>query len=66
MVKDAFKNEKENLKQSVNFVSADKRLLRAIQNKEWASFAKVYNEPDYATNNYHVKMKNSYNRFSKN
>ena len=66
MIKDAFKSEKEHLKQFVNFVIYDKKLLSAIQQKKWANFAKGYNGPAYADNAYDVKMETAYNHFVKN
>lgn len=66
MITDAFKSEKEHLKQFINFVLYDKNLLSAIQGKKWANFAKGYNGPAYADNAYDVKMETAYNHFVKN
>ena len=45
------------------FVKSDHRMLSALQNKNWAKFARVYNGQDYAINRYDVKMKEAYERF---
>lgn len=39
------------------------RLIRHLQSKNWASFARGYNGPAYAKNKYDVKLKNAYERF---
>ena len=38
-------------------------LIRHLQSKNWASFARGYNGPAYATNKYDIKLKNAYERF---
>ena len=37
-------------------------LQRHVRNKDWASFARGYNGPSFAKNNYHTKMANAYKR----
>jgi hypothetical protein len=39
-------------------------LIDEIQNKDWAGFAKKYNGPAYAQNQYDVKLASAYERFS--
>jgi biotin carboxyl carrier protein len=56
-------SEKEHLKAFVNFIKADSRLLRAIQHKNWATFAYYYNGSHYAENQYDTKMQDAYNHF---
>lgn len=38
-------------------------LVRHLKSKNWASFARGYNGPSYATNKYDVKLKKAYERF---
>lgn len=41
-------------------------LTTHIINKNWARFAYLYNGPNYAINNYDVKMANAYKKYSSN
>ncbi|MCY7315094.1 MAG: N-acetylmuramidase family protein [Rubrivivax sp.] len=38
---------------------------RALQRQDWASFARAYNGPGYAQNNYDTKIAAEYNRLSR-
>ena len=49
----------------VKFIKADGRLVKALREKDWTTFARIYNGPAYKTNNYDVKMKDAYEKFSK-
>lgn len=49
----------------IKFIQADKRLVKALKDKDWVSFARIFNGPAYAKNSYDVKMKQAYDRFSK-
>ncbi|UZV40802.1 putative endolysin [Erwinia phage Stean] len=40
----------------VRFILADARLLNALRRKEWATFARIYNGPNYAKNRYDTKL----------
>jgi hypothetical protein len=46
----------------INFVKS-KGLVTALQNKDWAAFAKGYNGNGYKKNEYDVKLKEAYERF---
>lgn len=50
---------KEQLEVSVNFMISNK-MLRYLQNQDWAMFAKYYNGPGYAQNKYDEKLKAAY------
>ena len=41
-------------------------LQEAIQNKDWKTFARLYNGANYAVNKYDVKMAQSYKKYSVN
>ncbi|MGH1439091.1 MAG: N-acetylmuramidase family protein [Cellvibrionaceae bacterium] len=56
-------NEAKQLDAFVNFIKSDRSLLKAIQNKNWADFARSYNGRDYAKNNYDKKMDAAYKKF---
>lgn len=49
----------------VKFIRADNRLVKALKEKDWTAFAKIYNGPSYAQNKYDQKMKEAYEKFSK-
>ena len=49
----------------VSYIQANPAMLRALQNKDWAGFAKAYNGPSYRENDYDTKMRRSYEQFSK-
>ena len=66
MVEDAFKNEKMQLNQFVNFINYDPNLVAAIRAKQWAKFAKGYNGTKYYQNAYDTKMKKAYDVFKNN
>lgn len=47
----------------VRFILADSRLVRALQQSEWATFARIYNGPGYQKNNYDTKLANAAKRY---
>lgn len=49
----------------VRFVKADIRLVKALKEKDWATFARIYNGPNYVQNKYDIKMKEAYEKFSR-
>lgn len=49
----------------VRFVKASPNVLRALKAKDWVGVARSYNGPGYAANKYDIKMKEAYERFSK-
>ena len=46
----------------VRFIQADSRLIEALRNKDWASFARWFNGPAYAKNQYDTKLSTAYAR----
>lgn len=58
-------SEQGQLEAFVKFIKADKRLVKALQEKDWTTFARIYNGPAYQKNNYHIKMKEAHEKFSK-
>ena len=59
------KNEDKHLDAFTNFIMDNDNLLEALQDKDWETFAKIYNGPKYEKNNYDVKMKEAYEEFLK-
>lgn len=62
-VNDAYTEEGQ-LNIFIKFVKADKRLVKALKEKDWTTFSRIYNGPGYAKGGYHLKMKAAYERFS--
>jgi peptidoglycan hydrolase-like protein with peptidoglycan-binding domain len=56
------KGEAEQLQAFVRFVQRDAELLKALRNRKWAAFARIYNGPAYADNLYDVKLAKAYAR----
>ena len=55
-------NEGHQLDAFVKFILADGRLHKALKKKDWTAFARTYNGPAYAKNEYDVKMAQAYRR----
>jgi hypothetical protein len=55
------KSEKDQLEGFEGFVKAN-NLADELQRKDWAGFARAYNGPGYAANQYDTKMANAYAR----
>lgn len=58
------RSEGEQLDAFVRFINADAGLHRALRSKDWADFARRYNGPAYAKNQYDVKLAEAYRRFA--
>lgn len=54
-------SEVNQLEAFFNFVKNTKGCFEALQNKDWATFARIYNGPAYKTNQYDEKMETQYN-----
>ncbi len=52
------------LKAFVAFVRGDGRLSTALRTRNWATFARIYNGPGYAKNQYDQHMRSNYQRFA--
>ena len=48
----------------VAFVGADRAMAEALRKKDWATFARRYNGPGYASNDYDGKLRRAYERFA--
>jgi hypothetical protein len=57
--------ERRHLAAFVSFIGADGRLKTALQKREWATFARIYNGPKYADNAYDTKMADAYAALTK-
>lgn len=59
-VRDMFLAERHHLIAFVHFLKSNSRLLDAIQNLDWPTFARYYNGPSYAENHYDEKLQAAY------
>ena len=46
------------------FIQSDPRKLNALENQDWATFARLYNGPGYKQNSYDVKLDQAYQKYS--
>jgi hypothetical protein len=58
-----YKGEGEHLKACVAFIQS-KKITRALQNKDWAAFAKGYNGSGYKANEYDTKLAKAYAKYA--
>lgn len=56
-------SEREQLDMFAEFI-INSNLLKPLQDKNWATFARGYNGPGYARRSYHTRMAKAYNRYS--
>lgn len=54
------RSEGEQLLAMARFIKNDRRLVRALQAKDWAGFAEIYNGPGFALNQYDKKLADAY------
>lgn len=59
-----YSNETEHLMAFVKYIKRNK-LEDELRRKDWAGFAKVYNGPGYAKNQYDKKMAAAYKKYSR-
>lgn len=63
-VNDMYISEGKHLKAFVGFIKSNK-LDKHLRDRNWEKFALGYNGPGYKQNNYHIKMKNAYEKYAK-
>lgn len=52
------------VKGMLNFIKSRKLMYTSLQRKEWATFAKLYNGPQYKKFNYDTKLAEAYSRIN--
>lgn len=57
-------SERAHLRAFVAFIGASPALKKAIRTRDWTGFAKRYNGPDFAKNNYDTKIADHYRRLT--
>lgn len=65
MFEDFIRSESAQLKGMFEFIRTSRGLHRAAKNKDWATFAHLYNGPGYAANAYDTKMAAAYQAFNR-
>jgi len=55
------RSEGEHLKAFVRFIQVSPRLLKALRDRDWATFARWYNGPAYAKHNYDGRLAAAFN-----
>lgn len=55
-----YASERTQLEAFVAFIKSNVRLLMALRNKDWQTFARIYNGPNYAINSYDTKLAAAY------
>jgi hypothetical protein len=58
-----YKSEGSQLDTFVRFININPGMKAALKAKDWAKFAKLYNGPTYAKNNYDTKLAEAYASF---
>lgn len=59
-VEDMKVSEGQQLLAFCNFIKSNPKILKALQTKDWVTFAYNYNGPDYKKNNYDIKLEKAY------
>lgn len=54
------RTERDQLNAFVGFIGADDGLQHALRERDWATFARLYNGPQYHRNHYDQKMRDAY------
>ena len=57
-------NEANQVELGMRFIKSDPALIRAMQRKDWPTFAYYYNGQDYRENNYDARLLNAYNKYA--
>jgi hypothetical protein len=56
--------EAEHLRAFCCFIRSDAELFQAIRDRDWSTFALLYNGRDYAKHNYHGRMASAYQKLA--
>ena len=62
-VRDMNIGEFKQLEIMMKFITANKKMYKALQQEDFQTFARLYNGPAYATNNYDTKLAATANKF---
>lgn len=57
-----YRGEAGQLEAFCRFVEADKALLLALRRRDWKTFARIYNGPNYAADGYDTRMAAAYSK----
>jgi len=62
-VNDNYKSEGKQLEIFCKFIKNNSKLHSALRNKDWKTFAYIYNGPKYYENKYDIKLNNAYEKY---
>ncbi len=48
----------------LKFISSDSRKINALKNRDWATFARLYNGSEYAQNKYDIRLAEAYQKYN--
>lgn len=57
-----YSGERAQLIAFVDFLKEDPKLIKALENRDWAAFAEGYNGPAYKINDYDIKLAKAYKK----
>ncbi len=58
-----YTSERDQLLAMCKFIKSNTKMYNALKTEDWATFAKLYNGPDYATNKYDQKLKKAFDTY---
>lgn len=64
MVKRMEESQEQQLLMTLHFLK-NSGLIEPLKKRQWATFAKGYNGPEFAQNKYHIKLQAAYNNYLK-
>jgi hypothetical protein len=56
-------SEDDHLSAFTHFVNNNPKMVKALREKDWDTFALYYNGKGYKKNNYHIKLPAAYQKF---
>lgn len=56
-------SELEQIKMFAEFIKSSPKMLKALKDKDWVTFAKLYNGPEYSKNKYDSKLSSAYLKY---
>lgn len=59
-----FKSEAAHLQAFAAFIISNPAMRKALIERDWETFARLYNGPGYKVNKYHIKLENDFKRWS--
>ena len=61
-----YESELNQLLAMCRFIKSNPAMYEALKKEDWAKFARLYNGPGYAANQYDKKLKEAFDLYNKN